>query len=283
MGICAMFGLLWMSTAIVPSHIYQALSSVCMRVADGFSHPDTLALAIFINVVVLAAITVVAALMQTVKTRRVVGTLLLRESDTIPAGLRSALERVAISARVTVVQSDNLVALCYGFLRPRLIFSTGLVEQMDPEELEAVIRHELAHARNLDPLRNLVARSLSAALFLFPLSRSLARAYVCEREIRADGEAVSEMNGQVLPLASALQRTLSAQGTFDSASLSIGGLSATDVRIDRLLGLNTSPGILITPPGRMQTVAFVIAATAVTCVLLGSAHAVSGMNPCIAC
>lgn len=282
-GILALFGIMWMGAAVMPSNVYQALSLLCMRVADGFSHPDTLAVAILVNVVVLAAITLIAALIQAIKTQRVVSALLTSELDPMPVALRSALQRVGISPAATVVQSDKLVALCYGFIRPRLLFSTALVETMEPEELEAVVRHELAHAQKLDPLRNLIARSLSTALFLFPLSRGLAHAYMCQREVRADGEAVSQMNGQVLPLASALQRTLRTRGTFDSASLAIGGLSATDVRIDRLLGLDTSPGALITRPGWMQTAAFVVAFVLLACVLLGSAHAASGINPCMAC
>lgn len=283
LGVCALFGLLWIGMAVVPPQFYQAISSLCMRVVDGFSHADTLAIAFLVNAAALAVITLLAALYQALKTQRVVRDLLADESVTMPIVLHAALQRVGVSLRVRVVQTDEIVALCYGFIRPKLIFSSGLVEAMEPEELEAVVRHELAHARRFDPLRNLAARSLSTSLFLFPLSGSIARAFVCQSEIRADGEVVSQMNGQVLPLASALQRTLNARGTFDSASLSIGGLSATDVRIDRLLGLNTSPGALIAPPGRLQTAAFVIASTALTCMLLASAHMASGVSACIAC
>ena len=263
--------------------LYGAFSSLCMRLADGFDHPGILLITAFATIGTFMLAASATAARQVRRTRRAIGTLVAERTDIVPFLLRLVMLRIGVRNDVVIVESDELIALCDGFLRPRLVFSTGLIGALDEEELEAVVRHEVAHARRLDPLRNLVARSVSATLFFVPLSGGIARAYLCNREISADRVAVSEMNGDALPLASALQRTLAARGQFDAAALAVGGLSATEIRIDHLLGVRTSAGALITPPDRVQSVAFVVVTAVMLCAVLASAHAASGANPCLPC
>jgi Zn-dependent protease with chaperone function len=61
--------------------------------------------------------------------------------------------------------ADSPQAFCAGLLAPRVYVSTAAVASLRPEELGAVLAHEGHHARLRDPLRVLVARTLSDALF----------------------------------------------------------------------------------------------------------------------
>ena len=58
-------------------------------------------------------------------------------------------------------------------MTPRVAVSRGLVEATSADELRAVIEHERYHVRNLDPLKIVLTRSLSAALFLLPALNAL--------------------------------------------------------------------------------------------------------------
>ncbi|MDP9260088.1 MAG: M56 family metallopeptidase, partial [Actinomycetota bacterium] len=93
-------------------------------------------------------------------------------------------------------------AFCAGLLRPRVYVSSGALRSLDSEELGAVLAHEAHHARLRDPLRVLIARTLSDALFFLPAVRRLADRYGALAELAADEAAVRARGTQ--PLASAL-------------------------------------------------------------------------------
>jgi hypothetical protein len=70
--------------------------------------------------------------------------------------------------------------------------------------LDAVLAHELAYAKRLDPLWNGLQRLLDTALFFHPGVRWLSRSLRREREIAADSLAV-QITGDPLALARALE------------------------------------------------------------------------------
>jgi hypothetical protein len=89
--------------------------------------------------------------------------------------------------------------------------------------------------------------------------------------------------GDVYPLASALTRMLRTPATLDTASLAVGALSATDVRIDRLLGEETSPWSLAPRLSRLQIGALSAFVALGLCALVATAHATTGVRPCVPC
>lgn len=212
---------------------------------------------------------------------------LTRRLDARRAG--AVVERVSLLAKhlgfagaVQIVPDATVFAFTNGLLRPRVVLSHGLVDNLDDGQLEAVLRHELAHARRRDPLRILIARSLARALALVPAAPRSLDAYLCRLELAADRSVVREM-GDVFPLASALQRTLSAPPMPDIASAAVSGLSATDVRIDQLMGLDTSPRLVGPDVNRVHATAFSFAVAAYLCVLVASAPSISEIRICIGC
>ena len=63
---------------------------------------------------------------------------------------------------VMVLESDVPTAFTSGLLNPICYVSTSLINQLSDAELDIVIQHELAHARNKDPLAKLFIAFFSA-------------------------------------------------------------------------------------------------------------------------
>lgn len=66
------------------------------------------------------------------------------------------------SQKVLVIDSDIPTAFTSGFFNPTCYVSKGLVDNLSPVELNIVLEHELAHARNKDPLFIALIACLSA-------------------------------------------------------------------------------------------------------------------------
>ncbi len=109
---------------------------------------------------------------------------------------------------VQVVPTDAVLCFCIGFLRPRIVVSAGLIELLEPDELDAVLAHEASHQGRGDPLRLLVATVAVRGLFFVPVLPDLARAARITTEVEADAAAV-DLHGY-LDLISALRRVLDA-------------------------------------------------------------------------
>lgn len=147
-------------------------------------------------------------------------------------------DRVAVLARnaglprpVVVVADEARYAMTVGLLRPRVFLSAALATLLEPDELEAVLRHEGHHVRQRDPLRLLIGRATRRALFFVPVVPDLWERYLAAAELAADGAAV-EVQGRA-PLARALLKLFSVEAR--PAPLVPGLNSLADLRIAYLL------------------------------------------------
>jgi hypothetical protein len=102
-----------------------------------------------------------------------------------------------------VVETDEPLAFCAGYARPRIYLSRGLIEGLSAEELRAVVAHEGHHVRRRDPMRRVAARALADAVFFVPLLRRSGERYIALGELAADEAAVAAV-GRRQPLAAAL-------------------------------------------------------------------------------
>jgi beta-lactamase regulating signal transducer with metallopeptidase domain len=133
--------------------------------------------------------------------------------------------------RVRLVDEAAPRAFCAGMLRPRVYLSRGAAELLSDDERRAVLAHEFHHARQRDPLRLLIARSLGAGLFFLPAVRRLAERHATLAELAAD-EAAERAAGGKRALASALL-------AFDAhPDPTVVGIAPE--RVDRLLGQRLS-------------------------------------------
>lgn len=99
-------------------------------------------------------------------------------------------ERVVHGTRCRLVELDQPLAFCAGYLRPRIFISQGALDRLTPVEIRAVLAHERHHVRRRDPLRRLFARTVADSLFFVPILRRISDRYGALGEVAADEAAV---------------------------------------------------------------------------------------------
>lgn len=253
--------------------------AACQRLSG---HPQLLLVGGGSALLILLLVAFASALLHLRRTARLTRWMDARRSGPMVERVGLLAKHLGFTEAVQIAPDDSVFAFTYGLLRPRVMLSQGLVGSLDDGELEAVLRHELAHARRRDPLRILIARSLARASMAVPGAPGALETYLCRLELSADRSVVTAMGG-VLPLASALQRTLSALPMPDIALAAVSGLSATDVRIDHLLGISTSPRLLAPSVNRAHAAVFCVAVAVYLCLLVASVPSVSDIRICIGC
>ena len=76
--------------------------------------------------------------------------------------------------------------LTVGILRPVILFPVGLINHLTPDQVAAILRHELTHIRRNDPLWNAVQELVVTLYFYHPLVHWLVRRFDREREYACD-------------------------------------------------------------------------------------------------
>ena len=152
-----------------------------------------------------------------------------------------------------VVNDDAPFAFGHGLLRPRICYSTGLIQLLSNAERQAVLLHEELHARRRDPLKVFIARVLAAMFFFLPLSRDLRDRYLVWLEVRADQEVIRQLG--VAALAQALVKLLQPTPALDlEATAAVSRINPTEERIKRLINPGSgSPGPLVLPRYSLAT------------------------------
>lgn len=138
-------------------------------------------------------------------------------------------ERAPGCVRYREVESDQPLAFCAGYLRPKIYLSRGALDRLSGPELGALLAHEAYHLRRRDPLRRLVARAAADALFFVPALRRMSERYAALGELAADEAAVVAVCDRG-PLAAALLKFAEAEPAPAPAA----GVDAE--RVDHLLG-----------------------------------------------
>jgi GWxTD domain-containing protein len=113
-----------------------------------------------------------------------------------PACWQTTLARLANEAKVSrpVVLLESLFAdspMVLGHLRPVILTPLGFITSMPPDQVEAVLFHELAHIARCDYLTNMCQRLLAGLLFYHPAVWWIARVIRQEREHCCDDLVVA--------------------------------------------------------------------------------------------
>ncbi len=114
-----------------------------------------------------------------------------REGIAPPSLLVDAANRTAAALGIavpglTVLPSQQPLLMCRGLRRPVIVVSVGLCQGLAPEELEASIAHEMAHAKHHDPVLGWGLMAIRGLCFFNPAVQLAARAAALEIERRAD-------------------------------------------------------------------------------------------------
>jgi Zn-dependent protease with chaperone function len=167
--------------------------------------------------------------------------------DSLQLGLkRVTLRRLAL---------DSPVACTLGGSENTIVVSEGLRRLLEPDEMEAVLAHELAHVRSNDSKVNILLFVYRRILFFDPVLRLLESMVHSEREFAAD-EFSAFFTRKPLALASALLKIATHQGpdVKGLTALSVIGLGwyangpQLRERVNRLIQLSDRLSKL--PPGR---------------------------------
>jgi len=149
--------------------------------------------------------------------------------------------RVLIS---TVAESPSVI----GWLRPVILLPAATLACLDPEQLQAVLAHEIAHIRRHDYLVNLAQTLVETLLFYHPAVWWVSARIRHERELCCDDAAVAAC-GDAITYARAL--TFLERLRVTTPQLALGSTGGSMLyRIQRLAGLKPElrpsklPGVL---------------------------------------
>ena len=88
-------------------------------------------------------------------------------AEALQLRLKVLTARMQISRAVTLVESALIeVPTVIGWLRPMILLPMSVLTNLTPQELEAVLAHELAHIRRHDYLVNLIQTSIETLALL---------------------------------------------------------------------------------------------------------------------
>ena len=114
--------------------------------------------------------------------------------------------KLSVSSPVKVLESSLVsVPTAVGWLRPAILLPASAFTGLTPQQLEAVLAHELAHVRRNDYLVNVLQTGVETLLFYHPAAWWVSRQIRAEREHVCDDMAV-RVTGDAMTYARALTR-----------------------------------------------------------------------------
>ncbi len=122
--------------------------------------------------------------------------MIIRRAQAAPEPIQQVLSRLAGSgARVPrlLITPDLHSAAAVGLWKPVILLPNRMTGDERPGELESILKHELAHIRNLDLWLLAVGRGLSLLLFAHPLYWRWRQAMRDDQELVADAAAIGPM------------------------------------------------------------------------------------------
>ncbi|WP_078412007.1 M56 family metallopeptidase [Priestia abyssalis] len=128
----------------------------------------------------------------------------------------------------TVISCPAPIAVTMGFLNPKIILSTGLLNLLDENELEAVVYHELHHKIHRDPLKIFLLSLFASIMWYIPILKWFHKKYKIVREVLADHYAIDKL-GSSRDLGSALLKMLK---TGRQANLPFSYVSFADTSVN---------------------------------------------------
>ena len=162
-----------------------------------------------------------------------------------PEALQVAAERLMrclhVGRAVRLLESSSVaVPTVIGWLKPVVLLPASALAGLAPNQLEAILAHELAHIRRHDYIVNLFQTVVETLLFYHPAVWWLSRRIRAERENCCDDLAVS-LCGDPVAYAAALAELEGLRSTPGSLVLAASGGSLLQ-RVRRLLGVPTHAG-----------------------------------------
>ena len=143
--------------------------------------------------------------------------------------------RLHVDRAVQLLHSARVqVPTVIGWLRPVVLLPASCLSGLSPDQIEAVLCHELAHVRRRDYLVSVIQSVIETILFYHPAVWWVSKQVRRERECCCDELAVS-VGGDVLAYARALSFLEENRAAFPEFVLGANG-GVLKMRIQRILG-----------------------------------------------
>jgi len=220
-------------------HVIQTASDTSIPSAPGSSGP------IMLGILVIWLIGFIVATVRlgidSVAVHRLASSEREPVSEGIAAMLYELTGRLGIDCHVRIGISHHVTAPCtLSFWKPLILIPVGCLTRLNPDEMEAIIAHELAHIKRLDFLHRFVQSLLEAIYYYHPMLAYISKQVSIEREHACDDMATSII-ANPKPLATGLLKTglLRAENQLVLAAGSQ-KIEALETRVGRLVALEQS-------------------------------------------
>jgi len=182
----------------------------------------------------------------------------LVEDASLLAMVREQAARVGLRCAPAIAYCEQIsIPIVIGIVRPMILLPATLVSGLSPDQLQALVTHELSHIRRYDLVVNLLQRMIEAVLFYHPAVWFVSRRISMERENVAD-DAVLAAGWPAIRYADALVRMAELSSTVRTsnvaiqvAALAASGSSSSEFkrRIVRLLNGSSSSQLRLSGSG----------------------------------
>jgi beta-lactamase regulating signal transducer with metallopeptidase domain len=165
-----------------------------------------------------------------------------RAQSAIPSSLQASFDRLTnqyrLSSRVVLRVSDEVISpMIFGIWHTVVLMPLSAAMRLEPEHLEAMLMHELAHIRRWDYLCNLLQTLVECLFFFQPAMWWVSRRAREFREVCCD-EIAAQCCGNPVIYAEALLQMEEQRANHPQLALAFQGQGTLLNRIRRVLGEN---------------------------------------------
>ncbi|HRG24314.1 MAG TPA: M56 family metallopeptidase [Chitinophagaceae bacterium] len=179
-------------------------------------------------------------------------------------------ELMGIGKKVQIWVSDFVASpVTVGFLKPMILVPAAAINHLTPQQLEAVLLHELAHIRRYDYLLNLLVNIIRTILYFNPFVSALVKSLEREREKSCD-EMVLQFQYNPFQYATALLTLQQTTREPQTLVLAAGGKKGDLLhRIEHIMGQPAQPVLSTRKVAGLLTILFGVIALNLVLLLPG--------------
>ncbi len=178
---------------------------------------------------------------------------------------------MGIRKKVQIWVSDFVSSpVTIGFLKPVILVPAAAINHLSPQQMEAVLLHELAHIRRYDYLLNLLVNIIRTILYFNPFITALVKVLEREREKSCD-ELVLQFSYNPFQYATALLTLEQSTRQPHTLILQAGGKKGDLLhRIEHIMGHPANPAFTTRKIGGLLTILFGVIVLNLLLILPGS-------------
>ncbi len=114
------------------------------------------------------------------------------DDEALLAMIKRQARRVGLKTAPAIVFCERVAVLTVvGIVKPVVLLPASLATRLAPQQLEALLAHELAHIQRFDLVVNLLQRLIETMLFFHPAVWFVSRRVSIERELACDDTVVA--------------------------------------------------------------------------------------------